>query len=170
MHDLSKVIFSYTAYPSSQQICSVAEALVEKFPCLKEPGSFAGLYGWQQRIKYQMHNYHAKLKSRQLAYPEIEVNTLKRKQRANAAPAKNVKRPKKAEINYLPPHPVGEDQDTLEKERCELISEMKKNNNTKTISEKMPKTFSSQRMEVVTQSPVINVFKDRWPALFSETQ
>ncbi|MEQ2280784.1 hypothetical protein AMECASPLE_023522 [Ameca splendens] len=25
-------------------------------------------------------------------------------------------------------------------------------------------------MEVVTQSPVINVFKDRWPALFSESQ
>lgn len=47
---------------------------VEKFPCLKEPGSLAGLYGWQQRIKNKMHNYRAKLKSRKYAYPEIEVN------------------------------------------------------------------------------------------------
>ncbi|KAF1388884.1 hypothetical protein PFLUV_G00067490 [Perca fluviatilis] len=56
------------------------------------------MYGWQQRLKYKMHNYRAKLKSRKYAYPEIEVNTLKRKQMSDAAPAKNVKRPKKAEI------------------------------------------------------------------------
>lgn len=144
MHDLSKVIFSYTAYPSNQQITSVSEALVEKFPCLKEPGSFAGLYGWQQRIKYKMHNYRAKLKSRKYAYPEIEVNTLRRKHPADKGAAKNVKKPKKAEVNYLPPHPVGENQDTLEKERLELINEMKKKNNLKTITEKMSKTFSSR--------------------------
>ncbi len=63
MQDLAKAIFSYSAYPSSLQIASVAEALVEKFPCLKEPGSFAGMHGWQQRLKYKMHNYRAKLKS-----------------------------------------------------------------------------------------------------------
>lgn len=75
MHDLSKVIFSYSAYPSNEQITSVSYALIEKFPCLKEPGSSAGLYGWQQRIKNKMHNYRAKLKSRKYPYPEIEVNT-----------------------------------------------------------------------------------------------
>ncbi|XP_051283240.1 uncharacterized protein LOC127378444 isoform X4 [Dicentrarchus labrax] len=169
IHDLSKVIFSYTAYPSSQQITSVAEALVEKFPCLKEPGSFAGLYGWQQRIKYKMHNYCAKLRSRKYAYPEIEINTLKRKHPAGAA-AKNVKKPKKAEVNYLPPHPIGQDEDTLEKERLELIDEMEKKNNAKIITEKMSKTFSSRRVEVVTLSPAVAIFKERWPALFSETQ
>lgn len=78
MQDLAKVIFSYTAYPTNQQILSVAEALVSKFPCLKEPGSFAGLYGWQQRIKNKMHNYRAKLRSRKFSYPEIEINALKR--------------------------------------------------------------------------------------------
>lgn len=45
LQDLAKTIFTYSAYPSSLQISSVAEALVEKFPCLKEPGSFAGMYG-----------------------------------------------------------------------------------------------------------------------------
>lgn len=75
-----------------------------------------------------MHNYHAKLKARKYAYPEIEINTLKRKWSGDAAPAKNVKKPKAAEVNYLPPHPVGENQDSLEKDRLALISEMKKNN------------------------------------------
>ncbi|XP_041841785.1 uncharacterized protein LOC121640158 isoform X3 [Melanotaenia boesemani] len=170
MYDLSKVIFSYTAYPSSQQILSVAEALVAKFPCLREPGSFAGLYGWQQRIKYKMHNYRAKLKSRKYAFPEIEVNTLRRKHPADAVPSKNVKKPKKAEVNYLPPHPTGESQDTLEQERLELLDEVKKKNNAKIITDKMSKTFSSRRVEVVTLSPSVNVFKERWPALFSEAQ
>ncbi|XP_073330048.1 uncharacterized protein [Pagrus major] len=170
MNDLAKVIFSHTAYPSNLQVLSVCEALVEKFPCLKEPGSFSGLYGWQQRIKYKMHNYRAKLKSRKYAYPEIEVNTLRRKHPANAGPAKNVKKPKKAEVNYLPPHPAGENQDTLELERLELINEMKKKSNGKAIQEKMSKTFSSRRVEVVTLSPSVSVLKDRWPALFSETQ
>ncbi|KAF3845663.1 hypothetical protein F7725_002741 [Dissostichus mawsoni] len=45
MQDLAKAIFSYTAYPSTLQISSVADALVEKFPCLKEPGSFQGCMG-----------------------------------------------------------------------------------------------------------------------------
>lgn len=170
MQDLAKAIFSYSAYPSSLQILSVAEALVEKFPCLKEPGSFAGMYGWQQRLKYKMHNYRAKLKTRKYAYPEIEVNTLKRKQLTDAAPAKNVKRPKKAEVNYLPPHPVGENKDTLEKERLELVEEIKKKNNTNIIGEKMSKTFSIRRVEVVTLSPAVSVFKQRWPGLFSEAQ
>lgn len=96
MQDLAKVIFSYTAYPTNQQILSVAEALVSKVPCLKEPGSFAGLYGWQQRIKNKMHNYRAKLRSRKFSYPEIEINALKRKHPADAVPSKNVKKPKKS--------------------------------------------------------------------------
>ncbi|XP_035992142.1 uncharacterized protein LOC118562940 [Fundulus heteroclitus] len=170
MQDLAKVIFSYTAYPTNQQILSVAEALVSKFPCLREPGSFAGLYGWQQRIKYKMHNYRAKLRSRKYSYPEIEINTLRRKHPADAVPSKNVKKPKKAEVNYLPPHPTGESQETLEKERLELTCEITKKNNAKIIADKMNKTFSSRRVEVVSLSPSVIVFKERWPALFTEAQ
>lgn len=170
MHDLSKAIFSYSAYPLNEQITSVSYALVEKFPCLKERGSFAGLYGWQQRIKNKMQNYRAKLKSRKYAYPEIEINTLRRKHPADAHPAKNVKKAKKAEVNYLPLHPVGENQETLEKERLELISDIKKKGNEKIITEKMTKTFSARRVEVVTLSPSVSFFKERWPALFNEAQ
>ncbi|XP_052441460.1 uncharacterized protein LOC127981440 [Carassius gibelio] len=170
MQDLAKAVFSYTAYPSSMQISSVAEALLEGFPCLKEPGTFAGTYGWQQRLKYKMHNFRAKLKSQKYTYPELEVNTLKRKRPTDAAPAKNVKRPKKAEVNYLPPHPVGENEDTLEKVRLELVDETKKKNNAKVIEEKMSKTFSIRRLEVVTTSPAVSVLRERWPGLFSKAQ
>lgn len=152
------------------QISSVAEALLEKFPCLKEPGSFSGMYGWQQRLKYRTHNFRAKLKSQKYTYPELEVHTLKRKLPSDSAPAKNVKRPKKAEVNYLPPHPVGENQDTLEKERLELVDETKKKSNSKAIEEKMWKTFSVRRMEVVTTSPAVTVLRERWPGLFSKAQ
>ncbi|CAM4683338.1 unnamed protein product [Leuciscus chuanchicus] len=51
-------------------------------------------------------------------------------------PAKNCKRPKRAEVNYLPPHPSGETSDTLELERQELLNEVKKKNNNMVIQEK----------------------------------
>ncbi|KAF7225070.1 transcript variant X3 [Nothobranchius furzeri] len=170
MQDLAKAIFSYTAYPSNVQIISVVEALVEKFPCLKEPGSFSGMYGWQQRLKYKMHNYRTMLKSRKFAYPELEVNMLKKKKPVNTTPAKNVRKPKKAEVNYLPPHPSGESEETLERERLELVEETKKRNNAKLIAEKMAKTFSLRRMEIVTECPAVHVVKERWPGLFTEAQ
>ena len=68
---LAETIFSYRAYPTGLQVLAVVEALVEKYPCLKEPGSFSGLYGWQQRIKYKLGNYWDKLRCRQLAFPEL---------------------------------------------------------------------------------------------------
>ncbi|CAM4678776.1 unnamed protein product [Leuciscus chuanchicus] len=51
---LAELIFSYTPYPNDAQRCAVAEALIKKNPCLKEPGSFNGLYGWQQSLKYKI--------------------------------------------------------------------------------------------------------------------
>ncbi|KAL6479319.1 hypothetical protein MHYP_G00127520 [Metynnis hypsauchen] len=83
--------------------------------------------------------------------------------------AKNVKKPRRAEVNYLPPYPVGEDVQSLEKEREELISESKKKNNEKVIKEKMSKTFAHRRHEIVN-GPSVQDFRDRWPALFDPSQ
>lgn len=74
---LSESIFQFTAYPSSLQICQVAEALVQKHPCLKEPKSFSGMYGWQCSLKYKMGNDSAKL--RVIGCQELDVNSMKRK-------------------------------------------------------------------------------------------
>ncbi|KAL7853429.1 hypothetical protein AOLI_G00202730 [Acnodon oligacanthus] len=96
LEKLAEAIFCYTAYPTGIKVLNVVEALVDKFPCLKEPGSFNGMYGWLQRIKYKMSNYWTKLRGRQLACPELELNFLKRKN--NDEPhLKGIKRHKKAE-------------------------------------------------------------------------
>ena len=75
---LAEAIYEYTPYPSGLQISEVAEALTQKDPCLKEPGSFNGSYGWVQCLKYKINNFRSKLRG--LGCPEVEVNSLKRKQ------------------------------------------------------------------------------------------
>lgn len=164
LEKLTETIYTFTAYPSSAQISDVAEALVKKYPCLKESGSFSGYYGWQLSIKYKMANYRTKLRS--FGVPELMCNALKRKSPADQKPAKNVKKPRKAEVNYLPPYPAGEDEESLEKERIQLLTEVTKRGNDKVIKEKMAKTFAHRRNEVVNRSPNMEDIKARWPALF----
>lgn len=217
LEKLAEEIFHYTAYPTGLQISAVAEALVNRHPCLREPGtSFSGLYGWQQRIKYKMANYRSKMRRLDVPCPELDINSLRRKPIGEQHAAKNCKRPRRAEVNYLPPHPSGETRDSLEVclsrcvdvsvsvweqgqcvlvwvststivcvgvrvwsnsrfihlevERQELLNEIKKKDNKKVIQEKMAKTFSIRRLEVVRGSPAVAEFKERWPALFCEAE
>ncbi|KAL6473044.1 hypothetical protein MHYP_G00192320 [Metynnis hypsauchen] len=165
---LSEAIYEYSAYPSSLQFSQVAEALIQKHPCLKEPGSFNGCYGWTQRLKYKMNNFRSKL--RFLGCPELDVNSLKRKPAHEQTPAKNVKKPRKAEVNYLPPHTQGETSTSLETERVELLSDVMKTGNNKVIAEKMVKTFSLRRQEIINEAPAVSHFMKRWPALFNVKQ
>ncbi|XP_052430965.1 uncharacterized protein LOC127971776 [Carassius gibelio] len=168
LEKLAENIFQYVAYPTSAQLSDVAEALIQKYPCLKEPGSYNGCYGWRQRLKYKMGNYRAKLRG--LGCLELDVNSVKKKRAHEKAPAKNIKKPRKAEVNFLPPHPLGETEESLEHQRVELLNEMKKNMNYQIISEKMAKTFSIRRQEIVSQAIPVNDIKYRWPALFHAAQ
>ena len=168
LEKLEESMFQYVAYPTNAHRADVAEALIRKHPCLKEPGSYNGSYGWQQRLKYKMGNYRSKLKK--LGCPELEVSTLSKKRGHEKAPAKNIKKPRKAEVNFLPPHPQGETEKCLEHERVDLLSEVKKRDNRRIISEKMAKTFSFRRQEVINDAPPVSVLKDRWPALFNAAQ
>lgn len=117
-----------------------------------------------------MGNYRSKIRSRKAVWPELEVNSLKRKGPEERAPAKGIKRPKRAEVNYLPPHPSGETEESLEMKRLDLLSEVKKKHNEKNISEKMATSFSYRRHEVVNLCAAVKVYKERWPGLFSESQ
>uniref|UniRef100_A0A3P8U2H9 PB1 domain-containing protein n=1 Tax=Amphiprion percula TaxID=161767 RepID=A0A3P8U2H9_AMPPE len=165
---LAETMFSYTAYPNDPQRAAVAQALIEKHPCLREPGSFNGCYGWQQSLKYKCGNYRSKLKAH--GNPELIINTLKHKQEGDRKPAKNVKKPRKSEVNYLPPHPVGETDSSLENVRLELIAMSKIQDNGRMINDMMSRTYSCRRREVVGQSVQIAEFKERWPALFDPLQ
>ncbi|XP_072565352.1 uncharacterized protein [Paramormyrops kingsleyae] len=159
---LVKKIFQYCAYPSSNQVCAVAQALIEKYPCLREPGSLSGYDGWLSRLKNKMATYRKKLK--QLGCPELAVNSSQNKRPAA------IKKPRKAELNYLPPLPSDENKQTLERLRIELLSDIKVRDNRKAVSEKMARTFSSRRQEIVEDSPPVHDLLQRWPALFDVTQ
>lgn len=46
--------------------------------------------------------------------PEVIVNSLKNKLKGQEKPAANIKKPRKAEVNFCPSHPRGETTDSLE--------------------------------------------------------
>uniref|UniRef100_A0A3B4TIL4 PB1 domain-containing protein n=1 Tax=Seriola dumerili TaxID=41447 RepID=A0A3B4TIL4_SERDU len=165
---LAEAMFSYTAYPNDPQRAAVAQALIEKHPCLREPGSFNGCYGWQQSLKYKCANYRSKLKAH--GNPELLINTMKHKQEGDRKPAKNIKKPRKSEVNYLPPHPAGETDDSLETVRLELVTVSRTKDNAHMINDMMSRTYSCRRREVVGQSMQVAEFKERWPALFDPLQ
>ncbi|KAK7916163.1 hypothetical protein WMY93_011924 [Mugilogobius chulae] len=159
-------IYKYTAYPTDTHFCEVAEALIQKHPCLKEPGSYNGAYGWKQRFKYKMGNYRTELKG--LGCPELCLNS--KKETPNKAAAKGVKRPRRAEANYYPSLPAGESNETMEKERLEILTEMTKRNNERVVRNKMARTFAYRRQEIVNTEPRICNLQDRWPALFEQQE
>ncbi|XP_068427653.1 uncharacterized protein [Clinocottus analis] len=165
---LAEAMFSYTAYPNDPQKAAVAQALIEKHPCLREPGSYNGCYGWQQSLKYKCANYRSKLKAH--GNPELLINTLKHKQEGDRKPNKNIKKPRKAEVNYLPPHPAGETDDSLENVRLELIAASRTKDNGKMINDMMSRTYSWRRKEVVGQAMQVSELKERWPVLFDPLQ
>nr|XP_046263050.1 uncharacterized protein LOC124068683 isoform X2 [Scatophagus argus] len=166
---LAASIFVYTAYPSQAQREQVAEALVAKHPSLRDPVSFNGLYSWHNSLKYKLGNYRAKV--RHLGLPELNVNSRKKTLAADSStPCRHLKKATKSEVNYLPPHSQGETDATLEKERVEILYEYKKRDNNKLINEKMAKTFSLCRNDVILNKPPVIDFKARWPALFEFSQ
>lgn len=72
LEKLADAIFHYTAYPTSLQILAVVKALIKMHPCLQEPEtSFSGMYGWQQRLKYKMANYHSKMRKSNVPFSEL---------------------------------------------------------------------------------------------------
>ncbi|XP_067331111.1 uncharacterized protein [Channa argus] len=111
-----------------------------------------------------MGNYRTQLKG--IGCFEVLANSLKSKPLDDALSAKNVKRPRRGEANHIPDIPVGETLGKLEDERLALLNEVKKQNNRMVIKEKMAKTFSFRRQEIVEKEMGVEELKERWPALF----
>lgn len=164
---LSTEILKFKAYPTSAEFDTVAEALIRRHPCLKEQGSVCGFYGWKISLKYKMANCRTSLRH---ATSELIINSLKRRAGETGKSPNQVKKPRRAEVNYLPDFPAGENKESLEKERLALLSEVNKKDNQQVIKVKMEKTFALRRHEVVHDMPFIAEFKSRWPALFSERE
>ncbi|KAK9517351.1 hypothetical protein VZT92_025296 [Zoarces viviparus] len=113
-----------------------------------------------------MGNYRTKLS--RAGCTDVAVNGGKRK---GQAPPRSVKRPKRFEINFLPNFPEGEDENTMESKRIELVEELKKRRPTAAlVSKNMDSTFALRRKELVTMEPPVKDTVERWPALFTEGQ
>ncbi|CAL9698769.1 unnamed protein product [Knipowitschia caucasica] len=95
---IAEEIFKFKAYPTDSDFSEVAEALIQKHPCLSEPGSYNGCYGWKQRLKTKMGNYRTLLKG--TGCTELLANSLKSKAPEDALPAKK----KKAKEGRSQPH------------------------------------------------------------------
>ncbi|XP_041664379.1 uncharacterized protein LOC121523526 [Cheilinus undulatus] len=165
LEKVAEEIYKYKGYPTDADFSDVAEALIRKHPCLSEPGSYNGCYGWKQRLKTKMGNYRTQL--RLIGCSELLANSLKSKAPGDALPAKNIKRPRRGEANHIPDLPTGETPDKLEDERLSLLSEVRKRNNHAVIKDKMDKTFSLRRQEIVGKETGVEELKARWPALFT---
>ncbi|KAI7790587.1 hypothetical protein IRJ41_011391 [Triplophysa rosa] len=168
LNALAQEMVKYTKYPKDYQCEEVAAALTRAHPCLGQLGSKTGFWGWKQSLKYKMQNYRTKLC--RLGHPEVCVNSLRNKRKGQGKPAANIKKPKKAEVNYIHLHPKGESTERLEQERIALLTEVKKRDNEVVIKAKMEKTFSYRRQQIVEQRPMIEEFKNQWPALFQQSE
>ncbi|KAL0159640.1 hypothetical protein M9458_043365, partial [Cirrhinus mrigala] len=118
-----------------------------------------------------MGNYRSKMRS--LGHTDVMVNAGKRGRYSASRdpPNKNIKKPRKGEVNYLPDCPDGLDASSLEKYRQELVDEMKKKKpSADFISQRMDITLSFRRKEVVIDKPPLSQLLERWPALISESQ
>ncbi|KAG2463633.1 ERD23 protein, partial [Polypterus senegalus] len=163
---LASTIYGFSAYPSGKQIAFVAEALVTKHPCLKEAGSNTGWNGWKNSLLFKMGNYRNKM--RRAGCIEVSINAGKRSQNNpdNESPHSGIKRPKRAEVNFLPNFPKGENSTSLECLREQIIEELKKTErNLPLIGRMMQTTFALRRQTIIQFSPPVKEILDLWPAL-----
>lgn len=99
---VGSAMYEYNAYPTSKQIEDVAKALVEKYPCLREPGSSHGWYCWKFSLTFKMGNLRQKY--RIAGCPELAIN---QKRSSTSTGSRKLKKARHSEINFLPDIPEG---------------------------------------------------------------
>lgn len=123
LDSIANHIWSYKAYLSHIEYTEVAKAVMRKYPCLIEKGSSSGYDEMLNSIKFKMGNLRAKM--RKLDCTELKVNSRKRSLPGSSS---KPKKPKRAEINYLPDIPNGEDATSMEFYRETICTEVQKRN------------------------------------------
>ncbi|XP_048117387.1 uncharacterized protein LOC125306204 [Alosa alosa] len=154
---LVQAMFEVKSYPTRCEVQSVAMALVHKHPCLTEDQPSSGWDAWLTSLWFKVGNYRFKL--RQAGMSEVSVN---RKRHGDDGQLKyTMKKSRRAEVNFLPDHPMGQTDESLEEDRLEMTEETKKKNIDSTlIREKMHSTFSLRRRELVEVEPLVKEIKE----------
>lgn len=96
LQTLARTMFDIKAYPSEYECGTVAEALVRKFPCVRESGSQSGFDGWKNSLQYKMGNYRTEI--RKAGGAEVSINGGKRSryQQHLPGPHNAIKKPRRA--------------------------------------------------------------------------
>lgn len=171
LQKLAEEMYKFSAYPQDEHFTTVAKALIAKHPCLAEPGSTTGCYGWKNSLKFKMGNLRSKLRRCGMADVSVNSNKTTQQNPDGEPPGKNLKRPRRSETNFLPNFPQGQDASTLESSRQLLENEMKKRSpNAAHVNQLMSQTFSLRRKEIVEEQPSVYRMLERWPALFRKQQ
>ena len=166
-------MYRHKAYPSSKQIGKAADALVNQHPCLTERGSQTGCEAWKNSLRFKMGNCRTKLSRAGIKDVAANARRCSRSNPTGTPSRTNIKRPRRGEIQFLPNYPCGENKDTLETRRMEILEEFKTmpvDRDIVLVHQHMQRTFPLRREEIVTLAPPIAELKDRWPGLFSEAQ
>ncbi|KAK7918883.1 hypothetical protein WMY93_010167 [Mugilogobius chulae] len=168
---MATAIMNYKPYPTEKNIAMAAEALVTAHPCLKEKSSECGWYGWKWSLQYKMGNLRTKLA--RAGCLEVSVNSGRRSHNNpdKDHPHHNIKKARRAEVNYLPNFPKGQDATTLENVRLQIMQEVERSEkNLLLIDKLMQMTFALRRLEIVKENPMVGDFLNRWPALRIDSQ
>lgn len=162
-------IFDLKPYPTSSEIASVAMALVEKYPLLKDKVG-KGHESWANSIAYKVNAYRGDM--RKMGKKEVLMNG-KRKSKLNPEglpSAKKIKKPRRGEVNYLPQYPALEDHTSLGIHQKWLEGELEKGRpNEAEVSRRMAITFAMRREEILAEPPLAT-FVQRWPAIRMTSQ
>ncbi|KAL2079481.1 hypothetical protein ACEWY4_001208 [Coilia grayii] len=160
-------IFATDCYPDKADMKCYAAALVTKHPCLTEDGPGTGYDGWLVSLWFKVGNYRNKL--RKAGHAEVSVN--KKKADSEEGMKFRLKKARRAEVNFLPPHAEGQSHESLDDLRLQMTKETeKKIFDANFIKDTMAVTFSLRRREVVEIQPLVQVLRDRWPALFHKDE
>ena len=165
LEKMGAAIYGYKAYPSKKELAKAAAALVDKHPCLKEKGG-TGCDGWLNSLTYKMANVRTTM--RNAGCKEVLVNAGKRSKNNPDGERSHskIKKPKLAEVNFLPNFPSGQDAESLENIRQAMVEEMKKvDKNLTHVNKLMQSTFSLRRQKVVVSEAPVHEFMEEWPAL-----
>uniref|UniRef100_A0A669BYH1 Uncharacterized protein n=1 Tax=Oreochromis niloticus TaxID=8128 RepID=A0A669BYH1_ORENI len=107
------------------------------------------------------------------AIASVKVVRLVELDRISTSTDDTILQTERGEVNFLPSYPSGETRESLKTRRLEMVEEFKKTSAERDIPlihQHMMRTFALRREEIVTTSPPVSELKDRWPALFHETQ
>ncbi|KAM9445844.1 uncharacterized protein Hap1MRO34_024581 [Clarias gariepinus] len=170
---MAETIYSFKPYPHEKELAMAAKALITAHPCLRMTTGEDGELGWKRHIGYKVASYRNNLAKAGVA--EVAINT-GRRSRNNPDkdhPHQNIKKARKAEVNYIINLPKDQTPATLETMREEIIHEVEKTERNQLVIGKLMNTsYALRRQEIVGAlvAPRVRDVMSRWPALLMESQ